>query len=364
MIKFSVQITKTDIIKTLLKDIASDYITLFVNRDIVYFVYKSPEVYLHRTCIILESNNLNNIVVMRIEKKDFMTLLNDGRLDFSIDSGRVNIDFYGENGGLNYSLDLGFQEDLLESYEDQIELFSRCKEYPEINLKGTEGVLKVCKSLGSPISCDGETVHANAKGIFIFSKYESEPFTINSKLLDSLRRVSSIVYSVKNYIVYNSDEICIAITKHRHIEGCEFDHVIKAKSSHMIKFNCQKMIGLVKKLKLGDGDFHIDFEKKIAYFTADNRLFKTPIDILETKTAKGNKEGGLDLSTLNLSNTSASVLSSKALLPTLVIPSLVLKGVLNNVIANDSIGIFIKKEFVVLKVNGVVCAFRKVFKND
>lgn len=364
MIKFSVQITKTDIIKTLLKDIASDYITLFVERDLVYFVYKSPEVYMHRVCVVLEANNLNDIIVMRIEKKDFMTLLSDGRLDFSIDNNRVNIDFYDEKGGLNYSLDLGFQEDLFESYAEQIELFSRCKEYPEINLKGTEGIIKICKSLGTSMSCDGETVHANTKGIFIFSKYESQPFTVNSKLLDSIRRVSTLVYSVKNYIVYNSDELCIAITKNRHVEGCEFEHVTQAKSSHMIKFNCQKMIGLVKKLKLGDGDFHIDFEKKIAYFTAENRLFKTPIEVLETKTAKGNKEGGLDLSNLNLNTVSASVLSSKATLPTLIIPSLVLKGVLNNIIANEGITILIKKEFVVLKVNGVVCAFRKVFKND
>lgn len=361
MVSFRVNVTKSEVLKTLLKDVASDYITLFLNKSALFFVYKSKEIYIHRQLPVLESNGLksDDMKIMRIDKKDFLGLLNDGGLTFTIEDNMVRIDYHNENGGINYSLRIGYQEDLYENYADSVELFASASEYPEVKLEGLGSMLKVAKSLGTTISCDNNVVSVNARGVFIFKEFESCNYTINSKHLDMLRRIAPKANSVKNYIAYHTDEMCVAITKHRHVEGTEYNFIRGAKSSHKVTFRCNKMLSLVKKLKLSEGEFLLDLEKKEAKFITEKKEFMTDIEVEALLTAKAKKSLEAEDFVLDLTNTQGASIIKERTIPVITIPPTILKGVLNNININDRITLYIKKQFIVLEVNGIWVAFGK-----
>lgn len=361
MVKFTVNLTKSELLKTLLKDVDSDYITLFLNKSVLYFVYKSREIYIHRQLPVLESNGLSedDVRILRIDKKDFLSLVGEGGLSFTIEDNKVRIDYLGEGGILNYSLTIGYQEDLYENYADYIELFETASEYPEVKLEGLGSMLKVAKSLGTTISFENNVVSVNARGVFIFKEFESCNYTINSKHLDMLRRVTPKANSVKNYIAYYTDELCVAITKHRHVEGTEYNFIREAKSSHKITFRCNKMLSLVKKLKLSEGDFVLDLDNKQAKFITDMKEFMTDIEVEALLTAKAKNNLDSNNFVFDLDNASSVSLIKERTLPLITIPPTILKGVLNNINVNDSITLYIKKQFIVLEVNNIWVAFGK-----
>lgn len=363
MINFTINVEKSEVLRTLLKDVASDYLTLFINKSFLYFVYKSPEIYIHRRFPILESNGMtqDDMHILRIDKKDFLQLVSDGGLTFTIDDAKVKIEYHNDAGGLDYTLCLGYQSDLYETYADYIELFECSAEYPEINLEGLGNILKVAKSLGTTLSISNDIASVNARGVFIFKEHKAPDFTINAKLLDILRRVSPKAYSVRNFVTVYNNELCVAITKTKHVETTEFDFVTKSKSSHKVTFKCNKILTLVKKLKLSEGRFLLDLDEKQAIFKTETKEFITDIEVGKILTAKSKKALEEEEFVFDFSSSvpaTANIIKERVI-PIIEIPPTILKGVLNNIGVNDSLTMYLKRNFVLLVVNGITVAFGK-----
>ncbi len=158
-----------------------------------------------------------------------------------------------------------------------------------------------------------------------------------------------------------SDELCVAITKTKHVETTEFDFVTKSKSSHKVTFKCNKILTLVKKLKLSEGRFLLDLDEKQAIFKTETKEFITDIEVGQILTAKSKKalEEEEFVFDFNSSVPATANIIKERVIPIIEIPPTILKGVLNNIGVNDSLTMYLKRNFVLLVVNGITVAFGK-----
>ncbi|GAA0101663.1 hypothetical protein UT300012_23780 [Paraclostridium bifermentans] len=367
---FTIKIDNIDKLKSLMKEAQGDYLTLLATSNMVYFVYDSPELYLHHSFVVLSRYNVDGGKIVRISKKEFLNLIVEGTAKFVINESTITVEFYHKDSTdkMMYSYTAPYQEDLLDKYLDKIDLFSNVKEYPRIELANSLEIVKIAKTLGTTVVCGKTHSQVSARGVFIFKEDKSEEFTVGARMLDLLLKFSTSVYNVSNYIVYSKDDTCIAVVKHRHVPGEEFDFVKKQPSTHRVEFKCNHMLTLAKKLKLTEGEFYIDFDSQTSTFVQDKVAYTTPISVIKMQNAKDRKQekeleekGSLefDLTNFSMSNDSIALASEARREPKIRVPDVVLKGVLSNLNIHDSVVMFIKKRFILMECGKVNVAFRR-----
>ena len=217
---FSIKIDKCETLRSLANQIDDDMMTLLLTRDELNFVYKNNEIYLQLKYDIISRSGIGDteFVILRIDKKDFLAVLCEGVITFLVDHDKVTIEFYGNKNEVNYSLSLPFQEDLLSKYVDYLELFHNCTDYPKINLVPAGDILRIARYIGLSVSSDNNYMSINNnKNLVIYKQIENPDFTANHKYLNLIRNVSGKAYAVKNYVVYRSENLCIAITRQVHV---------------------------------------------------------------------------------------------------------------------------------------------------
>lgn len=365
---FTVNIDKIDKLKSLMKEAQGDYLTLLATPTTVYFVYDSAELYMHHSFNVLSRYNVDGGKILRIEKKEFLDLAVEGTAKFIIEESKITIEFYYKDNPelMLYSYSTPYQEDLLDKYLSKIELFGNVRDYPRVELANSLEIVKIAKTLGTAVVCGKQYSQVAARGVFIFKEDKSEEFTVNARMLDLLLKFDTIVYNVSNYIVYSKDDTCIAVTKYRHVPSDEFEFIKRQPSTHRIEFKCNNMLSLVKKLKLSDGEFYFDFDKSNCTFEKGKKIYTTPLTILKLQNAKDAKEekkvqetGSLDfdLENFNMNDNTVALGMEGRKEPRIKVPDVILKGVLGNLKIHDSIVMFIKKRFVLMKCGNVSVVF-------
>ena len=367
---FTVNIDKIDRLKSLMKEAQGDYLTLLATSNTVYFVYDSVELYIHHSFNVLSRYNVDGGKILRIDKKEFLDLVVEGTAKFTITDNMITIEFYHKDNPdyMLYSFSSPYQEDLLDKYMNKIELFSNVKDYPRVELANSLEIVKIAKSLGTSVVCGRNYSQVQARGVFIFKEDKCEEFTVGARMLDLLLKFDTTVYNVSNYIVYNKDDTCIAVTKYRHIPSDEFEFVKKQPSSHKIEFKCNSMLTLIKRLKLSEGEFYFDFDKSNCTFIKDKKVYTTPITIIKLQNAKDKREEkkleeegsiAFDLDSLNMNDNTIALGMEGRKEPRVRIPNLVLKGVLGNLKIHDTLTMYIKKQFVLLVCGSVKVVFSR-----
>lgn len=355
MIRFSIYVNKENPLEQLLKSIDEEYLTLLINDNSVYFIVNSAEYYVHSGFNIIDSTNLDEVKVIRINRKKFLELLTQGKIVFFIEDNFIKIDFY-DDVLYAHSLKVRYQEALFEKYINSLKLFLSADEYPLLKLRGVDDVVRIAKTLGTSVTCSNDVMQVNAKGgVFIYKEFEGAEFTVNSALLQLLMRYSLDLRNVNNYLVYHNEGTCVAVRKMSLQPGSSYDYVMEQPSSHKILFKMTRMLNLGKKLKLTDGDLYLDLDKNLVTYKEEFAESTTNIEILEKVSAKDKKTMSQGIK-LDLNN-KAPVKVSKY--PTIKIPNIVVKSILKNLKGSDVITIYIKKNFIFMDCNGVKIVFRK-----
>ncbi|WP_394862082.1 hypothetical protein [Paraclostridium bifermentans] len=355
MIRFSVYVNKDNPLEQLLKSVDEEYLTLLINEKSVYFIVNSAEYYVHSGLNIIDSTNLDEVKVIRINRKKFLELLTQGKLVFVIEDNKIKIDFY-KDVVYAHTLKVRYQEALFEKYVNSLKLFLSADEYPLLRLKGVDEVVRIAKTLGASITCSNNVMQVNAKGgVFIFKEFDGAEFTINSAYLQLLMKHSLDLRNVNNYLVYHNEGTCIAVRKMSLQPNSSYDYIIEQPSSHKIIFKMTSMLELGRKLKLIDGDLILNLDKNVVTYVEEFSEATTNIEILEKVSARDKKTLSQGIK-LDLTN-KAPVKVSKY--PTIKIPNVVVKSILKNLKGSDVITLYIKKNFIFMDCNGVKLAFRK-----
>lgn len=380
---FSIKIDKCETLRSLANQIDDDMMTLLLTRDELNFVYKNNEIYLQLKYDIISRSGIGDteFVILRIDKKDFLAVLCEGVITFLVDHDKVTIEFYGNKNEVNYSLSLPFQEDLLSKYVDYLELFHNCTDYPKINLVPAGDILRIARYIGLSVSSDNNYMSINNnKNLVIYKQIENPDFTANHKYLNLIRNVSGKAYAVKNYVVYRSENLCIAITRQVHVSQfsgsdniAEFNK--RTKPLLRVKFKCNNLSVITKKLKVNEGDLYLDLnEGRLEFLAGRNKVFATPIEVkklknykelAEQKTAKLDFDAESFFSNFDDNNLGLTLAEEKKpTYPKIKIPSDVVRGVFNALNYDDYIDLAVKRDYYIIKIETLSIIFGRENKSD
>lgn len=347
---FSIKIDKADQFNTLMKEVNGDALTFLILQDVMYFIHMDSGFYVCKAMNILEMYGFKEPIALRIDKKDFMKLLTDCIIEFTLNqtTNKLTLTYLNEKEELLYKYELPYQPDLIGLYIDNLQAFGNYKEYPFIDITNITTILKIAKSLQTTLRCDGESLCVDNGNIYIYQEYKGIPFNVNSRLLYLLRSYSQRVYVIKEFFVVVMKDVIVAVNRYKTSGKHDFKFIKESKSSFKIKFDLKNVVKLAKKLKLQSGNFILDFNKKIATFEDNNKLFSTNFSILDMKSAA---------SKMSIEQFMESGFSSD--LPVLRLPGVLFKGVFGNITRGDSLILSVKKSFVVIRCEGLYIVFGK-----
>lgn len=380
---FSIKIDKCETLRSLANQIDDNMMTLLLTRDELNFVYKNNEIYLQLKYDIISRSGISDteFVILRIDKKDFLAVLCEGVITFLVEHDKVTIEFYGNKNEMNYSLSLPFQEDLLSKYVGYLELFHNCTDYPKVNLVPAGDILRIARYIGLSVSSDNNYMSINNnKNLVIYKQIENPDFTANHKYLNLIRNVSGKAYAVKNYIVYRSENLCIAITRQVHVSQfsgsdniAEFNK--RTKPLLRVKFRCNNLSVITKKLKVNEGDLYLDLnEGRLEFLAGKNKVFATPIEVrklknykelAEQKTAKLDFDAESFFANFDDNDLGLTLAEEKKpTYPKIKIPSDVVRGVFNALNYEDYIDLAVKRDYYIIKIESLNIIFGRENKSD
>lgn len=349
-ISFSILINNSDQFKNLVKEVNGAALTFLILQDTVYFIHMDTGFYVCKAIEVYDMTGFKEPIALRIDKKDFMKLLTDCVIEFTLNQkdSRLSLTYYNDKSELLYKYTLPYQQDLISNYLENLQAFSNYSEYPSIDMNGLFTIIKIAKSLQTSVRCDGESICIDNNNVYIYQDYKSVPFNVNSRLLYLLRTYSSKIYVIKEYFVVSMEDVVIAVNRYKSAGQHDFQFIKNSKSSFKIRFDLKNVIRLAKKLGLQSGNFILDFNRKMASFENDNKVFATNFTVLDTKSA---------VSKMSLEQFMESGASSE--LPIFRLPGSLFKGVFGNLSMNSPLTLYVKKSFIVIACEGLYIVFGK-----
>ena len=339
-ISFEVLINNSDKFKTLIKEVNSEAITFLLTESTLYFIYLDTGFYVCKTLNTIDMRGYKNPVAIRIDKGDFINLLTDSKIEFTLnqEASRLILKYFDSKDELLYSYKLPYQPDLIGTYLDTLNSFSKFYDYPQIDFTKANTIIKIAKTLQLPISCDGTSLRVDNGNMFVYQPFESMPFNINSKLLYLLRSYSNKVYVIKEYFAVVIEDVIIAVNRYKSAGKHDFEYIRDSKSSFIIKFNLSNVIKLSKKIKLSAGEFFLNFNKKIAYFESNGKEYEAKFTVTNTKSSVAKMSFEEYMMSGGVNQT----------LPEFKLPNALFRGVFSNINHNSELTLYVKKSFVTI----------------
>lgn len=356
--QFTIYNTEESKLERVLKSIDEEYITLLINPHQVFFILDGLECYMHYGFNIVNGFEVEDLKVIRINRKKFLEVLTIGKLVFTITEDKVKIDFH-DDVRYAYTLTCNYQEALFEKYVKSLQLFISSDKYPSVDLSPLVSMVRIARTLGAPITSNEGVAQVNCKGnVFIYKEFDGPSFTVDGKNLSMLMSYTPQVYNVHNYLVYTSEGLCIAVRKMVLQEGFSYDYILNQPSAYKVIFKMEQMVSLSKRLRLADGDLVLNLDKDIVSYREKLATTSTRINVIEKVSAKDKKntrEGGglkINLSEINIGSVSKY--------PSIVIPHLVVKTILKNLRGLEEITLYVRKTFILLEYDNVKIVFSRV----
>ena len=389
MISFSVAINNLDSFKLLLREKDVNNIIAIARADGVYFVYDSIELYMHRFCPYVMKTNLNEDLIFKIDRDRFSKLLVEGFVEFMFEDGQMSLEFKNKDGITLYTYSTKMQADVVDKILHKMELIDRITEYPLIDIDGLALLTKIAKvgvgysissetayrtdKTGIPIAvCDGVAT-VDLRDTSVCKRVKADDFVVNGRLLDMLRGQSKRVYNVANYLLHYSEDFVMMVTKIIGRPYNELDFILKQKSMFAIKLKLNHMLDLCKKVKFNAGDFILDIDNNKAEFIETSSILKsrysTTIEIIDIQKSK-KKEDDLSLENIDMFSSDVSISlndlenATKYGIPKFKIPSTVLTSILMKLQSTTELTLFIKKNYILIKLFGCYITFARVDLDD
>lgn len=367
MVEFSVNIADEKEFKEFLQSSDLDYLTVVAMQQSVYFVSDSAELYTHISYEIVSRVNFKDNIVFRFQRQKLMSLLSTGILKFHIDSDNVVLKFQTAEGAPKYGYKCKYQTDLLTGFLRRLEILESAVDYARVNLGELMNLIRFAKSLNTTVRCAEGLACVELKSGTIYRKVDCTQFTCSGKLLYLLTRYTTEVYNVQNYLVYTSNNKAIIVTKNRDDFIPEVQFVEKAKSYYLSEFTLANVIDITKRIKFNDGKFVLDIDNSNAEYIEQDSVYDIAITVNNTVDLKyKTKEkdeldiGSLDLSDMLSGDSANTSLDTKVIgkrFPKILVPAEILKSVLVHMGVKSIVGINVKKNFVVLKIQGAFVVF-------
>lgn len=389
MISFSIAVDNLETFKLLLKEKDVNNIIAIARADGVYFIYDSIELYMHRFCNYVMKTNLTEDLIFKIDRDRFSKLLVEGFVEFMFDNGEMTIEFKNKEGLTLYTYETRMQGDIVDKILHKMELIDRITEYPTIDIDGLALLTKIARvgtgysissdtayrtdKTGVPIAVSNGVATVDLLDTSVCKRVEADDFIVNGRLLDMLRGQSKRVYNVANYLLHYSEDFVMMVTKIIGRPYNELDFILKQKSMFAIKLKLNHMLDLCKKVKFNTGDFILDIDNNRAEFieTSDSlkSKYSTEIQILDIQQSK-KKDEELSLESLDMFSQDVNVSladlenATKYGIPRFKIPSTVLTRILMKLQSTTELTLFIKKNYILMKLFGCYITFARVDLND
>lgn len=367
MIRFSVSIPNLEKLKTFLANSDLDYITVLATPGIVYFMSETKELYMHYAVQVLSRHNLNDSEIFRLDRKTFASLVDEGVIEFELTDTNIIINFKKPGGALAYSYETIRQIDIIGKFLERLNLLENVNDYPQVNIAQLSGLARMSKSLGYDINCGTDVASIKLGNGFIYSNIESQPFICSGKLINLLLSYTLNVYNVQNYLIFNSSDVVVMVTKHRQGYVPEISFIKEQQTHFIVDFEMRDCISMCKKLHFKEGNFYLDLDEGIAEFKVNKSTYRSTIKVLEVKSRKSKKDSDdfdLNLDNFSLDGEVQAVDfnslgdSSKYGIPKIEIPFDIFSKILTP-IGRNKISIMFKKNFIMIKVKGIFIVFAR-----
>lgn len=363
MIEFSINIDKEKEIKEFLSNNDLAFVSVIAMSHGVYFVCDSTEIYTHISFPIISKNNFKDNLIFRVPRNKIIALLCDGILKFSVTDEQVKLKFMDKEYKPKYSFKCKFQADLLGSFLRKLQILEEAEEYAQIDLNEIGILTRFAKSLNTNVKCKKDTACVELKGGTIYKKINNMTFNCSGKLLSLLNRYTAKAYNVQNYLVYKSLDKAIIVTKHRDDFNSELEFIAQQKALYLAEFSLVNIIDITKRIQFKEGYFVLDLNNQRAEYIEDTSSYEISVDVSNVVDVRNETRANKSIDDMNLEallldeNLSLDTEKVGANLPSIVVPSDTLKSVLSHMGAKNSVKINIKKNFIILKVQGVFIVF-------
>ncbi|WP_304427900.1 hypothetical protein [uncultured Clostridium sp.] len=352
MVKFVINIPKTNDLKKLLSIAIDEYTTVLVTRTSCYFILNSSELYMHKAFPLLTSENIEEGLSFRVNRKQLNNMLIDGFIEFLIDDEDISLNFKNKENKLKYSMTVVNQKGYDELIFRKMRLIASCQDYEMIDLNSIRRLIRVATNLGLAIGVDSGYAYAMSRTFSCFKKCNLPGFSASSKSLLMLLKFSNTVYNVQNYLIHDFEGEAVVITKHKYAPSFDIAFALKQKSSHRVELKINNILELCAKVDKSDGTFILDVEHKKAIFEKEKVKYSTPLDILDIKSARQVKKDKEDtsiedlLDKIDLNNDAIDMSYSLHLTPKVEVPTIVLTRLIPALGLKEMATISYKKTFM------------------
>jgi len=374
MIRFSINILDEKDTKSFLKNMVSDYITVFASEKVCYFIGMNAAVYAHEAFEVLTSKNLSSLHIFRIPKRRFIALLVEGVVEFEVEDESVLMKFKNLKGSEVYSYKCKLQADTLKKYQEKIQLLEQALQYPRIKLEPLGRIAAIASKLNTGVSSSEDYTYIQLPDMIIFKESDIGRLSLDGKLLYYVLRLGGDVYNAKNYLVLKKGNRSMIVTQRRYNAEVEVDFIMNKPYAYKVDVKLNNMIDLCKKIDLNLGKFIIDFNNSQCKYIEEGEYnsYSSKIEVLDVESSKINKAKEVsvdDFTDLNLFeddsvvDTNQMKMNMDISIPSLVIPSNVLKNILSCFSSLVVVEFTIKKDFVIIKVGELYITFRRLNYN-
>lgn len=290
MIKFTVSTMNYTELKTLLSVNIDDYVTVFLTKTSCYFILNSMEIYLHKGLPIIVSDNLEESMAFRVDRKKLLNLLIEGSITFLVGDDIISITFKDTESKTRYTMDVVHQTGFNETILNKMRLITQSYQYESVSIERLKSLARVSSNLNLPITVSGGYAHAGNREFSCFSKVDLPDFAVNSRLLTLMLKFTKKAYNVQNYLIHDEDGMAIVLAKYRQFTQFDINFITRQKSSHKVVLHIDNLIELCNKVDKTDGRFLLDVENSVARFEKDKVIYSTPLKVINVKSAKKVKQ--------------------------------------------------------------------------
>lgn len=364
MVKFTINISKEKEVKEFLQQGDLDFITIIALQHKCFMICDTTDIYTHINFDIISQSNLKDNCVFRISRQKLIGLIVNGMIEFTVDNDLVQVQFLTNEYKRRYGFKCKFQTDLIGKFLRRLEILDEALEYKQVDISQILVLTRFAKSLNTNVRCDGTTACVQLKNISIYKDAKDVNFTCSGKTLLLLSKYTAKVYDVQNYLIYRSEDKAIIVTKYRDIFDSELNFIKSKPTLYTAKFSLGNIIDITRRIKFNTGKFVLDFDNKTASYKEENIEYDIAIEVTDVVDVKNKTKSDsitvddFDFSSM-LDDTSLALNTDKigTHLPSIILPSETLKSVLIHLGVRSIISVEIKKNFVVLRLNGLYIVF-------
>ena len=315
-----------------------EYVDAIIDNNKATFISNTKEVFaiLSLDSVAVDEDTALSI---RIPRGILISLLCKGYILIGATEELVSLQFFEiqETGETELSCSVKFprQDIWTGSYLDKLEMLTKIETKDNFDLKEIQDIIKIGSSVKSVIDCNCNLASISLNSTCKIIKKLSIPadFSMSAYTLNTLLKVSNIVFNYRNYIGAVKDNLTVLCTKCRGSSNETLKLLEEEKASFIANIDLYYLQRFLSKIKINCPTVKVNLESRSSELESGSKKFSVPVVVKDLQKSPLCEE--------------CSFVIDKNLLE-----------LMNKIIHNNLLHIANKKTFVQLDMNDITIIFR------